>query len=252
MPRHDSYARIAKKETAMTNTPQMTAQQLLDQILGQGRDLVAKAKTADTAELTARGKDMFKQAEDALADKLGVGDDAESRKKLRLGSAAAAGGLALILGNRSNRKFAGLAGLGALGYIAYKAQKAGAMPRNLDDVMALINDKAPANRADVLLQAMVSAAQADGELSNEELALLDGLEGVESGDVETVLAQTANPVAIAKLAKDDQMALEIYAASCRVANGLNPRERDYLDRLAMEMRLDPEIAAQVETDVRTG
>ena len=48
------------------------------------------------------------------------------------------------------------------------------------------------------------------------------------------------------------MALEIYGASCRVANGLNPRERDYLDRLAMELRLDPDTAARVETEVRTG
>ena len=48
------------------------------------------------------------------------------------------------------------------------------------------------------------------------------------------------------------MALEIYGASCRIANGLNPRERNYLDSLAMELRLDPEIAARVETDVRTG
>jgi len=80
--------------------------------LGTGQELVKKAKTADTAELTAKGKDMFKQAEDALADKLGVGEDAESRKKLRLGAAATAGALALVLGNRSKRKFATLGGLG--------------------------------------------------------------------------------------------------------------------------------------------
>ena len=61
-----------------------------------------------------------------------------------------------------------------------------------------------------------------------------------------------SPKAVAALAKSDQMALEIYGASCRIANGLNPRERNYLDSLAMELRLDPEIAARVETDVRTG
>jgi len=98
----------------MTETTTLTAQKLLDQILGTGQELVKKAKAADTAELTAKGKDMFKQAEDALADKLGVGDDAESRKKLRLGAAATAGALALVLGNRSKRKFAALGGLGAI------------------------------------------------------------------------------------------------------------------------------------------
>ena len=82
--------------------------------------------------------------------------------------------------------------------------------------------------------------------------MLDALEGVASEDVQAVLAGNADPKAVAALAKSDQMALEIYGASCRIANGLNPRERNYLDSLAMELRLDPEIAARVETDVRTG
>ncbi len=241
----------------MTNSPATSAQALLEQILGpeilgKGQDLFNKAKATDTTELTAKGKAMFQQAEDALADKLGVDSDADSRKKLRLGAAATAGALALILGNRSKRKFAAMGGLGALGYIAYKAQQAGTTPRNFQDVVDLLNGKAPVNRADVLLQAMVSAAKADGDLSGDELAMLDALEGVEAEDVRAVLAADADPTAIAALAKDDQMALEIYGASCRIANGLNPRERDYLDRLAMELRLDPEMAARVETDVRTG
>ena len=236
----------------MTDTPAMTAQKLLDQILGTGQDLIQQAKTADTAELTSKGKDMFKQAEDVLADKLGVGTDAESRKKLRLGAAATAGALALVLGNRSKRKFAALGGLGALGFLAYKAQQTGTMPKNFQDVVDLINNKAPANRADVLLQAMVAAAKADGDISDAELVMLDDLDGVEADDVRAVLSGNADAKAIAALAKDDQTALEIYAVSCRIANGLNPRERDYLDRLAMEMRLDPEMAARIETDVRTG
>lgn len=236
----------------MTQDAAATAQALLDQILGAGQNLVKKAKTADTAELTAKGKALYKQGEDALAGKLGVGDDAESRKKLRIGTAAAAGALALLLGNRSNRKLAALGGLGGLGYIAYKAQQAGKLPKSMDEVMGLINGQAQANRTDALLVAMVSAAKADGDISGEEMAMLDALEGIASEDVQAVLAGDADPKAVAALAKSDQMALEIYGASCRIANGLNPRERNYLDKLAMELRLDPEVAARVETDVRTG
>lgn len=233
-------------------TTPTTAQSLLDQILGTGTDLVKQVKTADTAELTAKGKAMYKQAEDALADKLGVEDDGESRKKLRIGAAATAGALALLLGNRSKRKFAALGGLGALGFIAYKAQQAGTMPKNFQDVVDLLNNKAPSNRADVLLLAMVHAAKADGEITDEEALMLDSVEGADAEDIRTVLAGDADPKAVAAQVKDDQTAFEVYAASCRIANGLNPRERDYLDRLAMELRLDPEIAARVETDVRTG
>jgi len=229
-----------------------TAQDLLNQILGAGTGLINKAKSTDTAELTSKGKAMYKQAEDALADKLGVGDDDDSRNKLRLGSAATAGALALLLGGRSGRKIVGLAGLGALGMVAYKAQQAGKMPKNVQDVMDLLKKKAPANRADILLTAMIHAAKADGEISDEEAILFDRIDGVDAEDVKAVLAGEADPSSVATLANDDQTALEIYAASCRIANGLNPRERDYLDRLAMELKLDPEIAARVETDVRTG
>ena len=236
----------------MTQTTAEMAQDLLDQILGTGQNLVKKAKTADTAELTAKGKAIFKQGEDALAGKLGMGDDAESRKKLRIGAAAAAGGLALLLRNRSNRKLAALGGLGGLGYIAYKAQQAGKLPKSMDEVMSLINGQAQPNRAEALLVAMVSAAKADGDISGEEMEMLNALEGIDSEDIRTVLAGDADPATVAALAKNDQMALEIYGASCRVANGLNPRERNYLDHLAMELRLDPEVAARVETDVRTG
>jgi len=181
-----------------------------------------------------------------------MGDDADSRMKLRVGSAAAAGALALLLGNRSGRKIATLGGLGGLGYIAYKAQQAGKLPKSMKEAMALINGEAQPNRAEALLVAMVSAAKADGDVSPEELAMLDGLAGIDAEDIRTVLANDADPKAVAALATNQQMALEIYGASCRIANGLNPRERNYLDQLAMELRLEPEMAARVETDVRTG
>lgn len=233
-------------------TAAASAQALLEQILGTGQNLVKKVKNTDTSELTAKGKTLYKQGEDALAEKLGVGDDADSRMKLRVGSAAAAGALALILRNRSSRKLVALGGLGGLGYAAYKAQQAGKLPKSMKEAMALINGQAQPNRAEALLVAMVAAAKADGDISPEELAMLDGLEGIDSEDIRTVLANDADPKAVAALSKNKQMALEIYGASCRIANGLNPRERDYLDKLAMELRLEPEMAARVETDVRTG
>ena len=70
--------------------------------------------------------------------------------------------------------------------------------------------------------------------------------------LKAALSQASNPKTIAALAGSQQEAREIYAVSCRVANGLNAKERDYLDRLAMALELDPELAARIETDVRTG
>lgn len=236
----------------MTQNTAAIAQDLLEQILGKSQSIVKKVKSTDTAELTTKGKAMYQQGENALAEKLGMGDDAESRKKLRIGAAAAAGGLALLLSNRSNRKLAALGGLGGLGYIAYKAQQDGKLPKSMNEVMALIKGQAQPNRAEALLVAMVSAAKADGEISPEEQEMFNSLDGLDAEDIRAVLAGDVDPKSVASYAKNEQMALEIYGASCRIANGLNPRERDYLDHLAMELRLDPEVAARVETDVRTG
>ncbi|MEL6688647.1 MAG: DUF533 domain-containing protein, partial [Pseudomonadota bacterium] len=67
-----------------------------------------------------------------------------------------------------------------------------------------------------------------------------------------LLRTPPDPVAIAALATSDQCAAEIYAVSARVADGTIPADRDYLDRLAMALKLDPESAALIETEVRTG
>lgn len=228
-------------------------QDFLEQLLSDGKTLL-DPKSKERQELTARGKTLVKQGEDFLADKLNLGDDEVSRKQLRknTGLAAGAGALALLLSSRSKRKFAAMAGLGTLGVIAYKAHQAGRMPQDMDDVIGLLKGEKADDRANVLLQAMVAAAQADGEVSEEELALINAQENVSVNDVKELLNATPDPEAVAALAEDDQTAFEIYAVSCRVANGLHPKERDYLDRLAMALRLDPEMAAQVETEVRTG
>lgn len=236
----------------MTNQT-ITAQDLLEQILATGRDLASKGK-AQSGELTAKGKEIAAKGEDILVDKLGIEDSQVSREALRkgVGAGAAAGALALLLSSRSGRKMATMGGLAGLGVLAYKAHKAGKMPTSADEVIGLLKGPKANARADVLLKAMVSAAKADGELHDEEMALIKAHDSASVGGLETALNVPANAKAIAALADSEQAAREIYAVSCRIANGLNPKERDYLDALAMAMRLDPDLAARIETDMRTG
>lgn len=236
----------------MTDTPQ-NIQSFLEQLLSEGKDLL-DPKSATRQKVSQKGKEIYKQGEDYLADKLNIGDDEASREDLRDKAkiAAGAGGLALLLSSRTGRKWATLGGLGALGLVAFKAHKAGRMPKDLDDVIGLLKGDAADKRAHILLQAMVAAAQADGEISDAEKALISAHEGTDEDSLKNALSTKPDPDAIAALAESDQAAFEIYAVSCRVANGLHPKERDYLDRLAMALRLDPEMAAQVETEMRTG
>ncbi len=228
-------------------------QDFLEQILSEGKALL-NPDSKSRQKLTAKGKDLYQQGEDFLADKLNVGDDAESRADLRekAGIAAGAGGLALLLSSRSGRKLATLGGLGALGLVAFKAHQAGRVPKDIDDVVGLLRGEKADKRATILLKAMVAAAQADGEISAEEKSLIKAHNSADETAIKAALQIKADPQAIAALADNDQTAFEIYAVSCRIANGLHPKERDYLDQLAMALHLDPEMAAQVETEMRTG
>jgi len=103
------------------------------------------------------------------------------------------------------------------------------MPETMDDVIGLIKGPAANDRADTLLMAMVAAAKADGKLSESEVDMIKAHNPETVADLEAMLAIESDPKAIAALAKNDQQAAEIYAVSCRVANGLNATEREYLD-----------------------
>lgn len=233
----------------------VTAQNLLEQILAAGKELAAEGK-AQTAGVTAKSKDLAAKGEDYLVDKLGVDDTDQGREALRKGLAtgAGAGALALLLGSRSGRKLAMVGGLAGLGTLAYKAyqKNGGKMPSSLDDAIGLLKGPKANARANALIAAMVAAAKADGEISEAELALIKAHKSASPEMLHAALADEPDAKAIAAMADSDQGAREIYAVSCRVASGLSPKERDYLDALAMALRLDPELAARIETDMRTG
>lgn len=230
-------------------------QEFLDQLLKAGQDLMEQGKSKSQV-LTQKSKELAAKGEDVLVDKLGIEDTDASRSALRkgVGAGAAAGALALLLSSRSGRKFAtigGLAGLGALAYQAYK-KNGGEMPKSAQDIIGLIKgDKAEA-RADAILKAMIAAAKCDGRIDKEEMDMIEALDAASPDALKAALSKPVNAKDIAALADSAQAAREIYAASARIANGLNAKERDYLDQLAIALKLDPELAARIETDVRTG
>jgi len=235
------------------------AQDLLEKILASGQDLIAEGKQRSKG-LTSKGKDITAKGEDYLVDKLGIEDNKVSRDALRkgVGAGAAAGALALLLTSRSGRKLAtigGLAGLGTLAWRAYKEQNQDGhvfTPKNTQEISGAITGPKAEARAETIIRAMIAAAKADGRVSDEELTLIGAFNDGSVDALKIAINQPASPKQIAALATSAQEAREIYAASCRVAEGLNQKERDYLDRLAMALELGPELAARLETDVRTG
>ncbi|MGB6231259.1 MAG: DUF533 domain-containing protein [Litorimonas sp.] len=236
----------------MTNRSQ-TPQDLLAQLLSGGRSLF-DPNSQDRSQLTDQARDLGRRGEDFLIDKLGMDGSDASRAQIRQQAkyAGIAGALALLIKSRSTRKIAALGGLAALGAIAYKGHKRGAMPTDFKDAIGLLTGQAAQDRSDILLRAMIAAALADGTIDADERALIDAYPDSDLGGLTDMLSSDPDPVAIAALATSDQAAAEIYAVSARVADSINPQERNYLDRLAMALRLDPEAAALIETEVRNG
>ena len=236
----------------MTDTP-LRPQDLLQQLLAGGRDLLDDAK-AGTPQLTQQARDLGRRGEDFLIDNLGLDDTPETRAKVRQQAkyAGIAGALALVLKSRSARKLATLGGLAALGTIAYRGHKRGAMPADFKDAIGLLKGEDADARATVLIKAMVAAAKADGTISADEKRIIEAYPDADLDTLRDVMGTPADPQAVAAMASSDQLGAEIYAVSARVADGLNPLERNYLDALAMALRLDPEAAARIETDVRVG
>lgn len=223
----------------------------LAELLGGGRSLLDAAKSG---KLSDQARHISRGGEDFLIDKLGMDDSQESRSQIRQQAkyAGIAGALALLLKSKSTRKVAALGGLAALGTIAYKGHKRGKMPANFDDAIGLLSGKSAERRANMLLRAMIAAAKADGVIDADEAALIEAYPDADIETLRELMEKPDDPTEIAALATSEQCAAEIYAVSARIADGINPAERDYLDRLAMALRLDPEAAAMIESEVRTG
>ncbi|MBO9356637.1 DUF533 domain-containing protein [Bordetella petrii] len=227
----------------------MSARQLLDQLLQSGQGL-ARDASARVQSASAGGN-----APSFLA---GLG-----------GGALGAGALGLLMGSKKARKiggkvamYGGMAALGALAYRAYgdwQRQQQGQAPAQAQAPQTL--DRLPPAQAErhssAILSAMIGAAKADGHIGPEERQLLETELGKLSSDatdrhwLEAELARPLDPAAVAAAAQTPEMAAEMYLASLLVVDEESYMERAYLDELARQLKLAPDLKAQLETQVNT-
>lgn len=215
-----------------------------------------------------------------------AGDERTAMLKGAGAGALAAGAMALFFGSKGTRKFAKkaakLGGTAAIGGLAYKVysdwqsqqtQQAPTTPRQLDsstaqpavlnldqfDIGTPINDLAAQQaslRSESLMQAMISAARADGHVDDEEMNLItqqiNNL-GLEQDVTRFLLSEMSKPVdvnRIAALADTRETAAELYIASAMVVDMDDAEERTYLDKLASAMGLDAVLVQQLEAPLR--
>ena len=177
------------------------------------------------------------------------------------GGAAAGDIMALLVGNKSARKFAGKAatygGAAVLGGLAYKAfqnwqlnsndhttAEAGTanMPLSDQDAFA-INDALPPAFELTLIKAMIAAAKADGHIDTvEQQRIFKAVEQMNlstetRGMVFDLLRQQISVEDLAKGADSIEQKSELYLASCLAINPDHPSEQTHLDQLASALEL---------------
>lgn len=184
-----------------------------------------------------------------------------------LGKGAIAGGLLGILLTSGGRRLLGtgikIGGMAAIGGLAYKAYEDWKNGRSGGEAQALPAPEGSAfnpageaadDLATRLLQAMIAAAKADGHVTPEERAAIDGqLGNLGLGDEATAMiaAELDAPLdvgRIAGLARTEAEAKQLYAASLLVVDEVSPAEKGYLEMLAARMNLDQGLVERLHAE----
>ncbi len=174
------------------------------------------------------------------------------------------GALGLLLGSKKARKYSGKAltygGLAALGVLAYKAygnwqanqRLAASEPRTVDRLPPAQAEQ----HSQAVLRALVAAAKSDGHIDERERALIEGEFSRLDSDRELQhwlhdeLNKPLDPAEVARAAQTPEMAAEMYLASVMMVDQENFMERAYLDELARQLRLDPGLRQELESQAR--
>jgi uncharacterized membrane protein YebE (DUF533 family) len=182
-------------------------------------------------------------------------------KKLALGGLGALAGALIGGGGRSLKGALGGGAMAMLGALAYSALKGSGddpsevpiglrQPENSQQEEELEQD------AELILQAMINAAKADGQIDSREVQrILGKLEeaGADQRVRDYVLAEVKKPMDLPRIvaaAKGrPQMAAQLYAASLLAIEVDTVAEREYLERLAGGLNLAPDTVAHLEKTV---
>lgn len=214
-------------------------------------------------QLLQSGRELASQGQNLAEQKLNIPSEGPQRKAAlsSMGTGAAIAGVtALLLGTSSGRGLTGLAvklgGLAAVGGLAYKAfqdwqAKKGEAPVDPGPAAHTLNGPQLDQRSLVLLKAMLAAAKADGHIDENEQAKIDAylqklaLNPEAQRFIKNELAKPLSAKEIAAGADSPAAAAEIYLTSLLAINMDNDKERQYLEELAKELKLPPELVSEL-------
>ncbi len=154
--------------------------------------------------------------------------------------------------------YAALASLGMAAFQAYQAwqrQQATAPQQAIQTVDQLDGADAEAH-SHAVLRALIAAAKADGKIDEQERQMISAEIGRHTDDpqlqqwLDAEVAKPLNAVDFAEYAGDPALASEIYLASVMLVNDQQDAERNYLDELAAQLQIDPQLQLHLEQQAK--
>jgi uncharacterized membrane protein YebE (DUF533 family) len=212
-------------------------------------DLKSLLNQALNSDLVKQGQQQIKQ-------------QSNSGSLKSLGAGAVGGGLvSLLMGSKKSKKLGksalkigGVAALGALAYKVYNDYQAQNDP-NKNSLQENFNSDDDIH-CELILKAMIAAAKADGHVDQQEMDRIEQTLKQAGADhklqtlLQTELNKPLDPTEVARLANSPQQASEIYLASLIVTDEQNFMEKAYLQELAKQLQLSPEVTFQLEQQLK--
>ena len=243
----------------------MNMKSLLNQLLGSGSDLL-QGKSSGQQGYGHSSSSHSSSSGAQQPSGSDIGSQLSSLLSGKGGAALAGGALGLLLGSKSGRKmggkvltYGGLAALGALAFKAYQnyQQQQGTTVQSANPAQPLEQLPAPVQEAHskAILVALIAAAKADGHIDDRERQLIDGEIAKITHDnslqqwFDSELKKPLDPADIARHATDTSMASEMFLASVLVVDEENFMEKSYLQELARQLQLPPELQQSLRAQV---
>jgi len=210
-------------------------------------DLKSLLNQALNSDIVQKGQQQLKQ-------------QSNSNTLKSLGAGAVGGGLvSLLMGSKKSKKLGkkvgknalkigGVAALGALAYKVYNDHQ----NKHSSSTSSETFDSSDEIHNELIIKAMIAAAKADGHVDSQEMERIESTLTQAGADsqlqqlIHSELNKPLDPGEIARLAQSPQQASEIYLASLIVVDEQNFMEKAYLQELAKQLNLAPEVTSQLE------
>lgn len=161
-------------------------------------------------------------------------------------------------GRTGGMNYAALASLGMMAFQAYQAwqsQQAAKPQAAFQTVDQLDGPEAEAH-SHAVLRALIAAAKADGEIDEKERQLISNEVRRHTDDpqlqqwLDAEVAKPLDAADFAEFAKDPAVAAEMYLASVLLVDDQQEAERNYLDNLAGQLQIDPQLQLRLEQQAK--